>query len=57
MAPRTIRSLRKKLGNLTQKQFAHKIGYATDTLAKWEQGALIPSRRAVDAMKFWKPKK
>ena len=52
MAPRTIRSLRKKLG-VTQKQFAKKIGYNKLTVSFWERGTLKPGPRAVQAMKYW----
>lgn len=42
MTPKQIRAARVKL-NLTQVQFAKKIGVAPNTVARWERGESTPS--------------
>jgi DNA-binding transcriptional regulator YiaG len=49
MAPRTIRSIRRKLG-LTQAELGAILNYETNTVAKWESGNSKPSSRAVAAI-------
>ena len=39
MTPNQIRTLRKRL-NLTQEQFAAKVGVASNTVARWERGEI-----------------
>jgi len=45
-----IRTLRTRLG-LTQKQFAHLLGYAPGTVVRWETGHHAPGKRARMALR------
>jgi putative zinc finger/helix-turn-helix YgiT family protein len=43
LSPETIRSQREALG-LTQKELADRLGVASETICRWETGALIQTR-------------
>ena len=52
-----IKQIRLSL-KLSQSQFARKLGIATGTVARWEQGVLVPSRLAeLAAESLPKPKR
>ena len=48
-----IRNLRKSL-NLTQEQFAARLGIARSTVAKWECGETKPSKMALKLLEALK---